>query len=234
MILRAILICLAVAAQADPAGTRGSGELGRAIAECDREISERPGDAGAWRRRGELNFRMARIAQSVADFDREVALRPEIDPYHWQRGISYYYAGEFDRGRAQFERHRAVNPDDVENAAWHFFCVARGRGIAEARKALIVIDVAKDARIPMAEIYRLLRGDGTEDAPLVAAGRAVAPGRRQAFQYAHLYLGLWHEVNGDPVRSLAHIRLSADEYGMGHYMGAVARTHLMLRESTRR
>ena len=44
----------------------------------------------------------------------------------WQRGIALYYAGRYQDCREQFESHRTVNPDDVENAAWHFLvCCAR-------------------------------------------------------------------------------------------------------------
>ena len=50
--------------------------------------------------RGEEHFRHARIAESIADFDREVQLQPNRAAEHWQRGIAYYYAGEFEKGSA--------------------------------------------------------------------------------------------------------------------------------------
>ena len=61
---------------------------------------------------------------------------PDEAPYLWQRGIALYYAGRYDDCRRQFESHRSVNPDDVENAAWHFLCVARAESPAKARAAL--------------------------------------------------------------------------------------------------
>jgi len=63
------------------------------------------------------DFQAGRIAQSVAGFDRVVSLAPRSAPQLWQRGIALYYAGRFNDCRQQFELHRTVNPDDVENAA---------------------------------------------------------------------------------------------------------------------
>lgn len=226
---RVIWFCAVLGAVASASGSAGPDALMRAMEECDLELTRRPNEPELFRRRGELHFMMCKILESVADFDREVSLSPETGPHHWQRGISLYYAGEFARGRAQFEWHRSVNPDDVENAAWHFFCVARAEGLVAARAALIPIDRARDRRVPMAEIYALLAGTGEEGAVVAAAEEEIPGRRRQALQYAHLYLGLWHEINGRAALALEHVRRSAEEFGMGHYMGAVARTHLMLR-----
>src|SRR6478735_9117168 len=51
--------------------------------------------------RGEEHFRHARVAKSIADFDRQIQLQPNQEPAHWQRGIAYYYAGEYDKGARQ-------------------------------------------------------------------------------------------------------------------------------------
>ena len=75
--------------------------------------------------RGMQEFQANKIAESLRDFDRAVELDSAGAPFLWQRGISDYYAGKFEEGRRQFESHKAVNPDDVENAAWHFLCVVR-------------------------------------------------------------------------------------------------------------
>jgi len=71
-------------------------------------------------------------------------------------GIALYYAGRFKDCRAQFESHRTVNPDDVENAAWHFLCVARAESVTSARAALL--PVGPDPRVPMRQIYQMFRG----------------------------------------------------------------------------
>src|SRR5205823_8361307 len=105
------------------------------------------------------DFQAGRITQSVAGFDRVASLVPGYAPQLWQRGIALYYAGRFKDCRAQFESHRTVNPDDVENAAWHFLCVARGESAEKARRALL--PVGRDSRVPMREIHEMLRGKYT-------------------------------------------------------------------------
>ena len=89
--------------------------------------------------RGEQHFRHARIAECIADFDRQVQMQPARAAEHWQRGIAYYYAGEYEKGARQFELHRTVNPQDVENAAWHFLCLVRAPNgsVEAARKQLL-------------------------------------------------------------------------------------------------
>ena len=89
--------------------------------------------------RGEAYFKAAKIKESIADFDAYLKDVPRQDPHHWQRGISYYYADEFKKGYEQFERHQTVNSNDVENAVWHFLCLARAKGIEEAKNKLIPI-----------------------------------------------------------------------------------------------
>ncbi len=202
------------------------------IAQCSAWLARNPDDARVLQLRGEAHFLAGHIRESIRDFDRVIALVPTRDPQHWQRGISYYYAGEYQKGREQFERHQTVNPHDVENAAWHFLCLARLRSVAAARKVLIPIDTKRDTRIPMAAIYRLLAGTGSEQQVLTAAREAPKARRRQAMQYAHLYLGLWHEINKRPAKCLQHMKLSAGDFGMSHYMGGVARVHVALRSAT--
>ena len=177
--------------------------------------------------RGEEHFRHARIAESIADFDREVQLQPNRAAEHWQRGIAYYYAGEFEKGARQFELHRTVNPQDVENAAWHFLCLARApKGSVEsARKSLIA--VANDTRVPMAQIQQLFAGSKTPEDVLRAGEEA---GGTAKF-YADLYVGLYYEARGLTDDSLRLIARAADNPAARKgYMGDVARVHVILRK----
>ncbi len=184
-------------------------------------------------RRGVERFFDAKISQSIADFDEVIALYPEQDPHHWQRGISYYYANEYEKGKAQFERHQTVNSQDVENAVWHFLCAVRAPGgsVKAARKALIPID--RDTRIPMKEVHDLFAGRGTPEAVLKAAAPdadgILSEDERNHLCYAHLYLGLYFEAIGETLKSEEHIRLAAFDYAMEHYMGKTAQVHARLR-----
>jgi lipoprotein NlpI len=163
------------------------------------------------------DFQAGRIAQSVAGFDRVASLVPQSKPQLWQRGIALYYAGRFKDCRRQFELHRTVNPDDVENAAWHFLCVARAESAQKAKTALL--PVGPDSRKPMREIYQMLRGQVTPDEVIAAAGSNDPA----AEFYAHLYVGLYYEAVGDAKRALRHITTAADPRFRGAgYMHAVA------------
>jgi tetratricopeptide (TPR) repeat protein len=166
-------------------------------------------------------FSKGRIPESVAAFDELARLAPAEAPYLWQRGIALYYAGRYRDCRAQFESHRTVNADDVENAAWHFLCVARAESPKAARAALL--PVGPDSRVPMREIYELFKGSASADAVLNAAGT-----RPQARFYAHLYVGLYSEAMGDAARALEHIGLAAQPQfaDAGGYMHMVAVVHL--------
>jgi lipoprotein NlpI len=177
--------------------------------------------------RAVADFLSGRIAESVAAFDTLAQLLPDRAPGLWQRGIALYYAGRYQDCRAQFESHRTVNPNDVENAAWHFACVARGETPGKARAALL--PVGPDSRKPMREIYQMLRGALTPEQVLAAAG-----GQLESEFYAHLYLGLYFEALGNSGRALEHITAAAaDRYAAaGGYMHTVARVHLeLLRKS---
>jgi lipoprotein NlpI len=167
------------------------------------------------------DFTSGRIAESVAAFDTLAQLQPERAPGLWQRGIALYYAGRYKDCRAQFESHRTVNPDDVENAAWHFACVARAETPAQARAALL--PVGPDSRNPMREIYEMFRGTLSPEQVLAAAG-----GQLESGFYARLYLGLYFEALGESGRALEHITAAAaDRYAAaGGYMHTVARVHL--------
>jgi len=169
--------------------------------------------------RAAADFEQGRIEQAVAGFDKVAKLVPSAAPQLWQRGIALYYAGRFNDCRAQFESHRTVNPDDVENAAWHFLCVARGESITKAGLALL--PVGPDSRVPMREIYQMFRGKYTPEQVMRAAGDGV-----DAQFYAYLYTGLYWEALGDAARAERQITEAADDrFSSAGYMHAVARVH---------
>ena len=180
----------------------------------------------AWQefnRLGEEAFRAGKMDESIKQFDKAIALEPRLAPQHWQRGISLYYADRFDDCRRQFELHKTVNPEDVENSVFHYLCVARLKSAAEARKSLI--EIHSDTRVPMMEVYAMYRGESTPTKVLAKAGRD-----RDALFYAHLYIALFHEANLRPAEAMTHMRLAAGEFAASHYMGDVARIHLRLRK----
>jgi lipoprotein NlpI len=170
------------------------------------------------------DFLAGRVTESLSGFDRVVALAPQAAPQLWQRGIALYYAGRYQDCRVQFESHRTVNPNDVENPAWHFMCVAKAESPAKALAALL--PVGPDQRSPMREIYQMFRGTMTPDQILKAGG--TEPSSRF---FAELYVGLYYDALGDRSRATQHLRNAADKMyaSAGGYMHRVAELHPLLR-----
>lgn len=178
-------------------------------------------------RQGVEAFYEARPQDAVAAFDRVIALAPEARPQLWQRGLALYYTGDFKAGREQFEVHQTVNSADVENAAWHFICVARAENVEAARKVLIPIE--GDPRVPMKEVHDLFAGKADAAAVLKAAETGEGQQLRNHRCYAHLYLGLYYEALGEEALAREHMVKAARDYSMNHYMGICAQVHVKLR-----
>ena len=197
----------------------------KAIADYDQVLKLDARAAEVYQLRGSEHFKLGHINESIADFDKYLELAPAQRPYHWQRGISLYYAGRFEDGRKQFELHQTVNSSDVENAVWHYLCVARSVGVEKARASLIAIK--GDGRVPMMQVHALF-GGRTKPEDVLAAGRAGDPSpatlQRQLF-YAHLYLGLYYEAAGDEKLARDYIYKAAEQSNENGYMGDVARVH---------
>jgi len=200
----------------------------KAIADYDQVLQLDPRAPEVYQHRGSEHFKLGHIAESIADFDKFIELIPRQAPYHWQRGVSLYYAGRYDEAGRQFELHQTVNPNDVENAVWHFLCVARSVGVAKARASLIPIK--GDARVPMAEIHALFGGKSKPDDVLAAAKAGDPPSAtlNNRLFYADLYLGLYYEATGDESRAREYIFKAAERSQENDYMGDVARVHAEL------
>ena len=199
-----------------------------ALALADRAVALDPDHAELRQFRAQLRFRSGRVAGSVEDFDAAVRLDPSALPFNWQRGIALYYAGRYADGAAQFESHRTVNPDDVENPVWHFLCVARAESLEAARARLL--PVGPDSRIPMPTIYQLFAGRASPDDVLAAADRDADTIGRDALDdrlfHANLYIGLYLDITGRPADALPYVHRAAEVIAPTHYMGDVARVHL--------
>jgi lipoprotein NlpI len=178
-------------------------------------------------REGVDAFYEAKPKESVAAFDKLIAIVPDSKPQLWQRGLSLYYTGDFKAGREQFETHQTVNTADVENAAWHFICVARAENVEAARKALIPIE--GDTRVPMKQVHELFAGKATVEDVLKAAESGEGEALKNHRCYAHLYLGLYFEALGDVAKAKEHMLKAAKDFKMDHYMGKCAQVHVQLR-----
>jgi lipoprotein NlpI len=206
-----------------------SHEYEKALPDYDKAIELDSKRDAAYQRRGVANFMVGKVKEAVADFDKYLETHPDEKPQHWQRGIALYYAGRYEDGAKQFELHRTVNPEDVENATWHFICVARWKNADAAKAGLIPIE--SDSRIPMMKVHEMFAGKATaEDVVAEAKKGDLAPAQlnRQLF-YAHLYAGLYCEAIGKNDEAKMHLT-EAVKHEVGDYMYGVAKVHLKLLE----
>ena len=114
----------------------------------------------------------------------------------------------------------------MENAAWHFLCVAKLSAIDKARQSLL--EIGTDKRVPLMEVYALYAGKARPD-DVLAAARAGKPGADELNErlfYGHLYLGLYADVAGDRKQAVEHLTKAAEDHKIDHYMWDVARIHL--------
>ena len=145
-----------------------------------------------------------------------IALDKQAGPHLWQRGIALYMVGRFKDCRAQFEVHRNVNPEDVENSAWHFLCTARAESPAAARK--ILIPTTSDARPPMMTVQKLFAGKATPEDVMRDAHDETAR------FFGNLYIGLYYEANGEMAKATPWLKKAAEAPDTD-YMRSVARVH---------
>jgi lipoprotein NlpI len=199
-------------------------ELDEAILRFTRVLQRDPSVAMAWYLRGRDRLRAGQIADAIADFDEFLKRRPEAENQLWERGIAYYYAGQYEKGAQQFEKYQKFYDQDVENAVWRYVCVARQEGVAKAQATLL--PVTSDRRVPMMEVYALFRGQSQPEEVLRAAEQegSLKETRTQRLFYAHLYVGLWHEAAGRAAEAQKHI-FEAEKLRISHYMWDIAHMH---------
>ena len=133
-------------------------------------------------------FEAGRCTEALAAFDDLAKLIPAIKPELWQRGIMLFDLGRYKECAAQFADFRTLATDDVENAAWHYFCTAKAEG--RSRRDSALFKTAPDPRVMRPEIYAMLMGQLTPDEVIERAGSLPI-----AQFYAHLYVGcIWRRT----------------------------------------
>ena len=194
--------------------------------------------AAAFYLRGCERFRLGLVKESVADFDRYIELRPDRASRQWERGIACYYARQFEKGAKQFELYQTYHDNDVENSVWRYLCMVPTEGIEKARST--ILPIRNDRRVPMMQVYELYRGNLKPEEVLAACRRDDPDPETLAGRlfYAHLYLGLYHEVAGEKELARKYVLLAADKKlaqspRINRYMWDVARIHAGLMQKPR-
>jgi lipoprotein NlpI len=173
----------------------------------------------------EIIYLSGQSDKSLPYFDRVVELRPETAAENWQRGIAQCTSGQFERGAEQFKLHHDVNPDDVENSAWYFLCIAKTQGLEAARQT--VIPSRGDRRQPMMSVLKMLKGEIEPEDVLKSAVDASVPepSRPMAQFYADLYVGLYYDSLGNAEQAAKFLERS-QTYGRSGYMVRTAKVYL--------
>ena len=205
-----------------------------AIKDFDKAYELDPTFVIAVDRRGGEQFKLGKVKESIADFDMFLKASPKDEPAHWRRGISFYYAGEYAKGAKQFVDGQIAYGTDVENAFWHYLCVAKKDGVAKARTGVLPIETEPgkpfpDTRVPMKEVYALIRGKAKAADVLAAAEGAKLTGeaKTEALFYANLYVALNYEAEGAAAKCRDHMTAAVAKK-ISHYMWDVATVHLKL------
>jgi lipoprotein NlpI len=185
-------------------------------------------DGQAQQRLAQILFLSGKVEESLPLFERANALLPQLAPHNWQRGVALGCAGKWEAGAAQFKLHHDVNPDDVENSAWYFLCLAKSKGREAAEAA--IIPSRGDARPPMMDVLKMLKGTIGPEEVLTAAEASTTEGRarKQAKFYGFLYVGLYYDSIGEGAKAVEALDRCLAE-AEGDYMGRTALHYRTLR-----
>ena len=214
--------------------------LQKQIASADSRLRQSSSDQTAVSERGDASFFLGKFADAVRDYDRMVELNPRIDRSHWQRGIALFYAGQFDKATAQFERYHSYDNVDRENGIWRYLCQRKSKGLRKARAGLLKYE--KDDREPFPSVYKLFAGEMKPEQVLksIADAEISAVERDKRTFYAELYIGLNEVVENRPKSARSHLaKAVATKWprtaGYGpNYMWHVGRVQLDLLDRRRR
>lgn len=204
---------------------QNAGDYKLVLEKCKAVVELLPKDVRVQQRAAELLYLSGNAKESVPVFDRVIELLPSRAADNWQRGIALATVGEFKRGAEQFKLHHDVNPDDVENSAWYYLCVAKSESVEAAKKTLI--GSRGDRREPMMEILKMLQGRSTPEQVLEAAEKSspVPELKVRAKFYADLYIGLYYDSIGREEDAVKFFKRSLEQGETG-YMADTARVYL--------
>lgn len=200
------------------------GDAAGAIAAADAIVKDHKDEPAAWRSAGDIYLRAGEAKRSLPLFRRYIERYPDREPDLWQYGIALAFAGEYEAGRKLFELHRTVNPNDVENALWHFYCVAKASSPEAASR--LILPAPGDRRVPMDLLLKMYRGEADEAAvrkevDALPAGSAQS---EMANFYAELYLAMYHDAMGARTEALKHAAKAATAKEV-NYMTDIGRVY---------
>ena len=199
------------------------GDNRAAVENADAILRQKPDSPVVMRQAADIYLRAGKVKYAVRLFDKYLEKEKDQMPFLWQRGIALYFAKDFKAGVTQFEVHRKVNPNDVENAAWHYLCLAKADSIDKAKQN--VLPAPNDPRPPMKEVLEMLKsGDTALVVKKMESLDAKSDERKSADFYGHFYLGLYADAHGKADDAKKHMDKAATD-APHNYMGDVARVY---------
>jgi tetratricopeptide (TPR) repeat protein len=219
-----------------PADARAHFYLGSALANLKRHeeaaaaftraLELEPSNDLARDRRGQARVLAGRFAEGIADFDALGDRSPSYVPRRWLRAVALYNAGRLADAARQFKADAAeltavTFRTNVSKAVWHWLCHKRG-GTDEG---LLAID--DDGKGVLSVVYALCAGEATVEDVLKASRRRGGEYGVDDRFYAHFYLGLYFEADGDGALAERYLTTAVVRYPIGHLDWDLARAHLL-------
>lgn len=174
---------------------------------------------------GDLFLFLGAYSGAVSDFEKMIALDPTQDAPFWRLGIAYYFAGEFEKAKRQFEKYHAYDGHDRENGIWKFLAQEKIDGVERARAEMLTYK--EFDREPFPALYEMFAGKRTPDDVLAdMEARGLTKDPVVAFD-GYYYTGLGEARLGHRLRAIELLRKAVDIMPGPDtvYMWNVARLH---------
>jgi lipoprotein NlpI len=198
------------------------------VAKCDTILGKDEKSVAALSHRGDARLFLHDWKGARQDYEKMIAIDPAQDVPHWRLGIVYFVLGEYEKGAAQFAKYHAYDDHDRENGVWHFFCVAKQKGVEAARKELL--EYKRFDRHPFPDVYEMLAGKCTPAELQKRQDARAGEGKRLEQQqfFADLYLGMYAWLEKRPEDAKKHLEAAtANTWGRNEsdrtYMWQTAR-----------
>jgi lipoprotein NlpI len=198
------------------------------LEKCNAVLKDNPKSVRALSIRGDAKVFLHDWPGALADYEEMIRLDPSQDVPHWRLGIVYFFLGKYEKGAAQFAKYHAYGARDRENGVWHFFCLAKVKGVEAARKEMLAY--TQFDRHPFPDVYSLLEAKiDAAELQKRQEKRHEATGRQEEEQFfVDLYLGMHAWLEKKPELAEKHLAAAtANRWGREEsgktYMWQVAR-----------
>ena len=201
----------------------------RQLATLDAAIKKSPSEEDLYAQRGHVQLFLAHFPEAVADFEKQIALDPTQDAPHWQLGIAYYFAGQYEKSSRQFAKYQTYESGDRENGIWKFLADVKVLGLEAARRAMI--EYTRFDREPFPTLYAVFAGEKTGEQLFAEIREKNLADDGAVMFFANYYGGLNEELLGHRDNALALLRQAVASpwarraQGGPSYMWQVARLH---------